>query len=162
MWDLRVPIGCVRTGWKGSYPITVPEMTQPIYKTHRFSEIWKSEKNGEKRRKSAKNADFQGAIYLDRSTWSEWHGSNLRHRGPKQLTSVFFSFFSVWAFLVPFQPVFCPLFPLFPPAIFLVTVKYGVKLPIAPPHETRGGGRAWSYIRTGAFDNIDGVNQSRS
>ena len=56
--------------------------------------------------------------------------------GPKQLTSVFSSFFSVWAFLVPFQPVFCPLFLLSPPAVFPVTVKYGVKLPIAPPHES--------------------------
>ena len=52
----------------------------------------------------------------------------------------FASFFSVWAFLVPFQPVFCPLFLLSPPAVFPVTVKYGVRLTIAPPHNTRGGG----------------------
>ena len=45
----------------------VPEMTQPIYETHQFFEKWKSEKNGEKTKKIGENADFQGAIYLDRS-----------------------------------------------------------------------------------------------
>jgi hypothetical protein len=57
--------------------------------------------------------------------------------GPKELTSAFLPLFgSVGAFFVPFRPVFCPLSPLSPPAIFLVTVKYGVRLTIAP--ETGG------------------------
>lgn len=50
-----------------------------------------------------------------------------RYLAPKQLTSAFLPrFCSVWAFLVHFQPIFRPISPLFPPVVFLVTVKYGV------------------------------------
>ena len=66
-----------------STPVHPLKKAHPIFLFHSKFQKWKTEENGEKWRKTAKNAVFPVPIFLDYTPWSEWQDSNLRHHGPK-------------------------------------------------------------------------------